>query len=91
MLAPSLRLVLQGNDCVMAAYEGGPRTGGPNFDHGGPQSAFGPSRRSELQSWALGVLLTAAADSRSTQNAAWLLNSERLSTLDNPPPPSVND
>lgn len=70
MLAPSLRLVLQGNDCVMAAYEGGPRTGGPNFDHRGPQSAFGPSRRSELQSWALGVLLTAAADSRSTQNAA---------------------
>lgn len=87
MLAPSLRLVLQGNDCAMAAYKGGPSPGAPNFDHGGPQSALGPSRPGELQSWAPGVLLTAAADSRSTQNTAWLLNSERLSTLDKPPLP----
>lgn len=53
MLAPFPRLVLQRNDCVMAAYEGGgPRTRGRDFTRGGPGSAFGPSGRGEQQMWA---------------------------------------
>lgn len=94
MLAPSPRLVLQRNDCVMAAYEsGGARTGGCHFNYRGPRERRQAVRAKWTACCCRGLWMS-LVDGRSTRHAVWWLNSESLSTLDNPPPPpsiSVND
>lgn len=52
-LAPSLRLVLQGSDCVMATYEAGPWTGALTLTTEAPRA---PSARAGEASCKVGPL-----------------------------------
>lgn len=54
MHAPSLHLVLQGNDCVMAAYEGGPWTGALTLTAEAPRVPSARVGEASCKNWALG-------------------------------------
>lgn len=99
MLAPSPRLVLQRNDCVMVAYEGGGAWTGGRWVRGGviltveaPRAQWGQRARAGDVNREVGPsdksCLQPLQTVGSTRRAAWLLNSERLSTLDTPSFPS---